>query len=158
MTTIGRNAIIGGLAGSAVPGAGTVAGAGLGILSGVLSTLSTTMHKIIEPPQSHGGVGSTTMASIRLLDFGFMNKHIRSEFARIIDDYFNMFGYATHRVKVPNRTSRPHWNYVKTVGCVAVGSIPADDMAKIMSIYDRGITFWKNGNEVGNYSLDNSPV
>ena len=31
------------------------------------------------------------------------------EFARIIDDYFNMFGYATHRVKTPNRDGRPHW-------------------------------------------------
>ena len=26
---------------------------------------------------------------------------------------------------------------------------------KIIGIYDRGITFWKNANEVGNYSLDN---
>ena len=68
-----------------------------------------------------------------------------------------MFGYATNRVKVPNRNSRPHWNYVKTIGCVVVGSVPADDMNSICSIYNNGITFWKKGTEVGNYSLDNRP-
>ena len=69
-----------------------------------------------------------------------------------------MFGYATRRCKKPNRNSRPHWNYVKTVGATVTGSVPADDMKKICSIYDNGITFWKNGSEVGDYSLDNSPV
>lgn len=83
---------------------------------------------------------------------------ITSEYAKMIDDYFNVYGYAVKRVKHPNINSRPHWNYVKTVGCCLKGSIPADDSKKLCSIYDNGITFWKNGSEVGNYSLDNSPV
>ena len=37
-----------------------------------------------------------------------------------------------------------------------VGSVPTDDMAKIKGCYNNGITFWKNGGEIGNYSLDNS--
>ena len=78
------------------------------------------------------------------------------EYAKMIDDYFSMFGYATHKVKKPNRNSRPHWNYVKTVGCTITGSVPCDDMQKICNIYDNGITFWKNGSDVGNYSLDNT--
>ena len=81
---------------------------------------------------------------------------VNSTYAKMIDDYFSMFGYACRRVRVPNRNSRPHWNYVKTVGCTITGSVPADDMRKICNIYNTGITFWKNGNEVGNYSLDNS--
>lgn len=81
---------------------------------------------------------------------------ITAEYARMIDDYFTMFGYATRRCKIPNRNSRPHWNYVKTLGCTVTGSVPADDMRKICGIYDRGITFWKNGSEVGDYSLDNT--
>lgn len=80
------------------------------------------------------------------------------QYARSIDEYFTMFGYAVRRVKVPNRNSRPHWNYVKTVGATLTGSVPADDMAKLCSIYDNGITFWRNGQEVGNYALDNSPT
>lgn len=82
---------------------------------------------------------------------------VNYQMAKIIDDYFNMFGYATKAVGRINTHSRPHWNYVKTVGCVLSGSIPSDDARKIISIYDRGITFWRNGNEVGNYELDNRP-
>lgn len=91
-------------------------------------------------------------------DFQFTKKTIRPEFARIIDDYFDRFGYATMRNKVPNTHSRPHWNYVKTQACTITGSIPCDDAQFICSLYDRGITFWKSGSEVGNYSLDNSPT
>ena len=132
-------------------------GAYAGLGTSVLSSLSQIYQAAIAPNQSHGGAGSQTMGALNLLNFGIMHKHIRAEFARIIDDYFDMFGYATHRVKVPNRNSRPHWNYVRTKGCVVTGSVPADDMNNICSIYNNGITFWKNGSEVGNYSLDNRP-
>ena len=82
---------------------------------------------------------------------------VTSNYAKVIDDFFTRFGYAVKRNKVPNRNGRPHWNYVKTVGCTITGSIPTDDARKICSIYDNGITFWNNGNEIGDYSLDNSP-
>ena len=78
-----------------------------------------------------------------------------------------MYGYQTNRVKIPNINAREHYTYVKTCGCnivsgkenendVIVGGLPTDDLHKIVSIYDNGITFWKNGNNIGNYSLDNS--
>lgn len=111
----------------------------------------------IKPPQANGEQGSVTNVNIGLFDFGFYKKQIMPQFARIIDDYFNMYGYATRRVKVPNINSRPHWNYVKTIGAVITGSVPCDDMDAICAIYDKGITFWKSGAEVGNYSLDNTP-
>lgn len=81
---------------------------------------------------------------------------VTAQYARMIDDYFTMFGYSVRRIKRPNRNSRPHWNYVKTIGCTLTGSIPADDMKKICSIYNNGITFWKNGAEIGHYELDNT--
>ena len=90
-------------------------------------------------------------------DFRFVHMSIRSEFAKILDDYFDRFGYSTLRLKVPNISSRPHWNYTKTAGCTIKGSMPADDERKICDIFDNGITFWKNGDEVGNYSLNNAP-
>lgn len=130
-------------------------GGGVSQIGGVLNS---GLQSALSPFQSHGSSGNATMCALGLLDFAFMHKHIRKEFAQIIDDYFSMYGYATHRVKVPNISSRPHWNYVKTIDCVIVGSVPADDMRKICGIYDSGITFWKNGANVGNYSLDNSPT
>lgn len=82
--------------------------------------------------------------------------HITEEYAIIVDNFFSKYGYATKKNKIPNRDSRPHWNYVKTNDCVIVGSVPTDDVSKICSIYDNGITFWKKGSEVGDYSLNNS--
>ena len=133
-----------------------------GNVAGVNTALSTAnlvsqvyQHSVM-PHQAKGGSGSQTLAAIGLLDFAFMHKHIQPQFASIIDDYFTRYGYATHRLKVPNRNVRPHWTYTKTVGCVVEGSVPCDDMRKICNIYNTGITFWKNASEIGNYSLNNS--
>lgn len=90
-------------------------------------------------------------------DFWCGRMSVTSEYAQIIDDFFTRYGYAIHAIGVPNISSRPHWNYIKTVGCTVSGSVPCDDMRKICQIFDGGITFWKNGNEIGDYSLDNSP-
>lgn len=134
-------------------GDASLASAGLARATGLLATV---YDKSRMPNQAKGGGGSQTMAAIGLMDFAFMHKHIRPQFATMIDDFFNMYGYATHRVKRPNRNVRPYWTYTKTVSCVAEGSVPADDMNKICRIYDAGITFWTNGANIGNYSLDNS--
>lgn len=139
---------------------GGVLGAGQA-LSGIQqigSMLASASDKSTLPPQARGGGGSIINMANEIKGFQFYYAHIRKEFAQIIDNYFNVYGYATHRVKFPNIAVRPHWNYVKTVNVSITGSIPADDLAKIRNIYDNGITFWKNGNEVGRYDLDNSPT
>lgn len=110
------------------------------------------------PNRSRGAQGGVDLISANLLTFRLYNKRITVEYAKMIDEFFNKFGYACHRVKVPNISSRPYWNYVKTIGCVATGSVPSDDMKKIKKIFDNGITFWKNGSYIGNYELDNSPT
>lgn len=121
------------------------------------SLVASVSDKSTLPPHARGGGGSIINIANQIKGFQFYYAHIRAEFARIIDDYFNVYGYATHRVKVPNRVIRPHWNYVKTVNVSLTGSIPTDDMAKLRQIYDNGVTFWRNGDEVGNYALNNSP-
>lgn len=78
--------------------------------------------------------------------------------AAMIDNFFDRFGYTINRVKTPNTHSRPHWNYVKTIGSNIGGNIPADDKRKIDSIFNNGITFWKNPANVDNYSLNNAPT
>lgn len=83
---------------------------------------------------------------------------ITAEYAKRIDDYFTVFGYAVGRVMKPTYTARPHWTYIKTVDANIVGSVPCDDMQRIVNIFNTGVTFWRNGSEVGNYSLDNRPT
>ena len=132
-----------------------VVGGVTNLITDVASTMNQVRIARMQPPQAHGNGGVSIIQGMELLDFLFGQKCIRPEYARIIDDYFDMFGYATHRKKVPNRNVRPHWTYTKTIGCVITGNISSDDRSMICSIYDKGITFWKNGSEVGNYSLDN---
>ena len=129
----------------------------VGGISGLASTANSVILATNRPPQAKGTNSGTIDVASRTKDFYFRQMQISAEYAKVIDDYFDMYGYATRRVKVPNRSARPHWNYVKTNGCVLSGNAPADDVRKICGIYDNGITFWKSASEVGNYSLDNSP-
>lgn len=115
-------------------------------------------HKVHS--QSIGGVVGNSGMNWSAGRIGFRSTcyQIRPEYAKMIDDYFTKYGYKINRLKVPNISNRPHWNYVKTRDCVLQGNAPADDVSTICSIYNKGITFWKNGSEIGNYSLDNSPT
>ena len=111
------------------------------------------------PPNVGGlsGAGSVTNALSRF-DYSTYYMCVKPEYAEIVDKFFDMFGYNTCTVKVPNTHSRPHWNYVKTIGCEIQGFLPQEAANVIKAVYDHGVTFWKNGDEVGNYTLDNSPT
>ena len=80
---------------------------------------------------------------------------VNAQYAKMIDDFFTMFGYAQNKVMLPDREARTHYTYIKTAGCEINGSVPHDDAKQIRNIYDRGITFWKNPDEIGDYSVDN---
>ena len=138
---------------------GNIAGAvggGINLLGGIANTVARVQDIKNAPAQAHGQTQTDSLnAALQRVGFLFNTLSVRAETARIIDDYFDRFGYATHRTKTPNRAVRPHWCYTKTQGCILSGSIPQNDAKKIMQIYDNGITFWKNPSEVGDYSLDN---
>lgn len=100
---------------------------------------------------------STALFNKERLRFEYVVKRITGEYAKIIDDFFDKYGYACNKVKVPNRTSRPQWNYVKTADCCIAASLPSDIVIKIQDIYNNGITFWNYADNIGDYSLDNRP-
>ena len=81
--------------------------------------------------------------------------HIPEQQARMIDDYFEKYGYAIGRIGDVRRNVKSHWTYVKTQGCNITGNCPASSIAFVKKLYDRGITWWANGDEVGDYSLNN---
>lgn len=89
--------------------------------------------------------------------FSYAQMKPHPQFIDRIDDYFSRYGYKTNSIKVPNISSRPQWNYVQTIGCKIGGSIPCQDEKLICSIFDKGVTFWKHPENVGDFSLDNSP-
>lgn len=134
------------------------------VLNKTINLVAQVKTASTQPNHARGQQSSSVFCAMGYQGFHYMPYRIQGQFARIIDDFFSMFGYKTNRVKVPNRNGRKAWNYVKTCGCTLTGSAPADVTAALVQIYDRGITFWRcidlsAGNpftRVGNYSLDNS--
>ena len=137
-------------------------GAVIGMLSSGLDTLLN----------GHGGLpGNQGSFSLLTSPVGnvpcgieFSIKHLSPEYATIVDGYFTRYGYACHKLKIPNRNSRPEFNFVKTVDCLIEASdlngygMPADDEATICDIYNNGITFWKNPAHIGDYTVNNAPT
>jgi hypothetical protein len=153
---VGGASIVGGIA-SMFTG-NILAGAGLafGGVTAITSALAQVQDMEKQPPQSHGAHSATLNACTGTMGIHFMQKTITAERARIIDDYFTMFGYKTLRVKVPNRNVRQSFTYTKTNGCLITGSMPQEDARKIQSIYDNGVTFWQKDVAIGNYSASNA--
>lgn len=158
MTTIGSvGAIVGGVA-LIASGAGAMAGAGMiaGGVTGIAGQLAQHRDRDVQPPQSKGQHNPSLNAVHKWQTFNIQQKTVTPEYAKIIDNYFSMYGYKCNKVKVPNINSRLQYNYTKTVGSNVVGDIPQRDLVKINEIFDRGVTFWKNGDQIGNYSLLNT--
>lgn len=137
----------------------------IGVIGGVGSLASSAMQAAgklrdqrAKPPITMGDVSTPTLWSANAFGFWYGHMTIRAEYAKIIDQFWSKFGYPCNRIKVPNRNARTNWNYVKTKGCEFTGSIPASDAEAIKSIYDNGITFWNNINNVGKYGDFTNPI
>lgn len=151
LTVIGGLAMMGTGAG-AVAGAGAVVSGGLGIAN----TLGQVYQHSFTPASAQGNInGGDINTAYKMNTFYFHKMSIKKEYAQIIDKYFEMFGYKVNTVKTPVLSSRPHWNYIKTIGVNLDGQAPQEDLKKIRQMFDNGVTFWKNGNEVEDYSLNN---
>lgn len=142
------------LFGNTIGAAGNIVGIG----ATILNTIAEVERAKIIPDQARGNITSSDILIGRQTYFTCNCMSIRSEYAKIIDDYFSMFGYKVNTVKVPNITGRTNWNYVKTDGCYIEANIPQDDLAEIKDMFDRGVTFWHNPLTFADYSQTNSIV
>ena len=137
---------------------GNPMGATGGVL-GIANTLGEVYKHSLVPPQVKGNLNSgDVITSSSKNNFHFYCMSIRSEYAQIIDKYFDMFGYKVNMVKIPNKAHRSRWWYTKTIDVNIDGDIPNNDMQKIKNCYNKGITFWRNASEIQNYSLSNGIV
>lgn len=152
-------AVGGALSGNAVLAGAGVANFAASTFSGLNNQVSSMreekeVHSII--PNAIGGTIGNGYTNVSLYKYGFIleQKTIKAEIARSIDEYFSAFGYRVNRVKVPNITGRPSWNYVKTVDAKVIGGAPTPHLVKIKEMLDNGVTFW-HGDWVGDYTRDN---
>lgn len=143
----------------------TGAGAGAGASSlvsgslGIAQSIGQVYQHSILPNSAAGNTnGGDINTCYDMNKFYFIKMSIKQEYARIIDGYFDMFGYKVNRVKVPNKNHRSRWWYTKTIDVNIDGDIDNNDMQKIKNAYNNGITFWRNASEIQNYSLSNDIV
>lgn len=146
--------------GTAVATGGAGAALGIGQAAGGFQQIAATLAQIhdmsIQPPQAKGAQSATVNIETGNHSFVVCRKTITAEFAKIIDDFFSMYGYQLNRVRKPNIAARPAFTYVKTVGCHILGNMCTEDTVAIENVFDKGITFWKNGDRIADYSQSNS--
>lgn len=136
-----------------------------------LNTLSNLSVQSKQPTVQRGQADFSLMFQCGLQGFHLNKMQVKAELAEQIDQYFSMFGYNVGRVEAVNLTSRPYWNYIKTIGSAAkslnTGSssstphtrgrgTPSDALATINSMLDSGCTFWHTTANFGDYSRNNS--
>lgn len=138
--------------------------------TGVMGTLASINDKINTPDEMFGSLSEEGLKIIQdRMGFYVYSVQIKAPQAKIIDDFFTMYGYQVNELKIPNVFNpsvfsrlRPYWNYVKTQNAVITPKVgmglPAEAEQKICEIFNNGITFWNPTATVGDYSQNNAPV
>lgn len=128
----------------------------LGGVMGITNSLAQIHKQEFTPNSAKGNInGGDINTAYNMNKFYFYKMSIKKEYAEVIDKYFDMFGYKVNIVKTPNTHHRSRWWYTKTIDVNIDGAIPNKDMNVIKACYNNGITFWRNANEIQNYSLSN---
>lgn len=110
------------------------------------------------PDEAKGGGNEGNLNFAEKLGFTYYKMSIKREYAIIIDQFFDLYGYQVNEVKLPNITGRQNWNYVKSIDCNIIGDIPQEDLNEIKTLFNRGITLWHNPSTFLDYSQSNNIV
>lgn len=126
-------------------------------LSGIYNAIKTNYQHSIIPNTAEGNLNSgDSTTGAKENRFYFIGRTIKKEYAEIIDNYFNMYGYKVNSVKIPNLKTRSNWNYIKCIGANIHGYFNQDDLNEITNMFNAGITLWHNANTFLDYSQNNT--
>lgn len=156
---VGGVAILAGAATSVATGGLSLAAAGAaaGGIGSIVNTLLPAFQHSVAPEQTIGNAsaGDITWSDGKAL-FTVYQMCIRQEYAKIIDDFFSMYGYKVNSLKIPNLTGRSNWNYVKMINPNIEGYIPQEDLQEIKRMFSNGITIWHKTSYFLDYSQSNT--
>ena len=108
------------------------------------------------PSAVHGRASNTALLGANDIGLKIEQRCVNKKVAESIDNFFTMYGYAQNVVGQPVLKARKSFTYIKTVGCKVKGGCPSSTIAKLQAIFDTGIRFWVNANDVGHYTtVDN---
>lgn len=142
-----------GVVGSITGDVGNIAGG----LRGIFGTMQEQYRHSLIPPAVGGNINSGDVSAISgLMAFQYQKVGIKSEFAKAIDDYFEMYGYKVNKLMTINTNTRSNWNFIKTIEANITGDIPENDILELKNLYNNGFTIWHNPSHYLDYSQNNN--
>lgn len=84
------------------------------------------------------------------LGFCYFSMHASDTELKFIDDFFDKYGYNVSRLKNISFDFIDGHYYVKTGNAVVRGNAPQEDRNTMMTVLDRGVTFWDK-DAIGEY-------
>lgn len=151
----------GAIAGTIATGGATapvLAGAVMSVAGNIGNTIGQFYQASLLPNINGGQANGDVIWACNRNVFSFRQMRVKTEYLKIIDDYFTRFGYAIKSLALPNITGRKYWNYVE-IGAseeIGYGEVPSKYMDIINNACRRGVTIWHNHANIGNYSLNNT--
>ena len=128
--------------------------AAVGGMNSLLSQGSSFMDAQNAPDKMLGSTNNFTAGGIGSWAPKLCRMCCQRQFAERIDQFFDVYGYTTQRVKTPDRSSRPHVNYCKTRDAQFEGTVPADAMDRVNRTWNQGI-WWFHDDNIGDFSIAN---
>ena len=166
----GMNAVQSGVTGNVAGAMGSAIDVGMGEFNkgvniinheyDIQATMAQVEKQSLLPNTGNVGGSNATLLGYDLLNQDIFTRYsIKYQFAERIDMYFDMYGYQTNKLKVPNITGRPNWNYVKTLGAnilqKTTSNVPQEDLQEFKNIFNNGVTLWHNPLTFLDYSQNN---
>lgn len=154
---------IGGVVSAIATGGATlpiVAGAITSVAGVTANTIGSFYKESLAPNISGGQATGDVIWGADRNCFSFRQMRVKTEYMKIIDDYFTRYGYAIKSLELPNLTGRLYWNYVEIGSSeeIGYGDVPSKYMESINNACRRGVTIWHTHSNIGNYSLNNSII
>lgn len=137
--------------------ANTVKGV-FGDIQNIVNNIITIQNARIQPDTFNGSAQNLSTIIKGNYGFSVVQRCIRPDYAEILDNYFTMFGYKVMRLGLPILRQRSRFTYIKTLNCDIGGNIPNIDKRLICDIFNSGIRFWDDRDNLGSYVNDNIPL
>ena len=119
------------------------------------------VNDLLSTPRTMKSLGNDAIFNLENSDnkIDIIEMGIKDEYKMRIQNFFAKYGYKVNRYGIPNYKTRKDFNFVKTADCkIKSQTIPREDMLEIENIFNSGITFWHNTNNLLNYDVDNEEV
>ena len=141
-------------------GVGTLAGVGLisGGINSIYNSIKSDYKASLIPDSVKGGSNQGDIVFATNSNLKPAQFTIRYEYAKMIDDFFTMYGYKVNSLEVINPHKRTYFDYIKTIGCNITGNIPQMDLEEIRKLFDNGLTIWHNTSHFLDYSVNNTII